>query len=196
MTTTGIIDAVVLIVLWAAALYCVRAVIATGRTPQGTMGWVVFLLAAPHFAVPAFLIFGHRRYPGYIQTRRQMRMEIAAVRDAAAPTPGAATRITAEGNALHGFALLAGVPLAPGNALTLLINGESAFAAIFAAIDAAQDYVLVQFYTIADDMIGRDLAARLSARARAGVRVHVLYDALGSRLPRRFLADLRAAGWR
>lgn len=194
MTTTGIIDATVLIVLWTAALYCVRAVIATGRTPQGTMGWVVFLLAAPHFAVPAFLIFGHRRYPGYIQTRRKMRTEIASVRDAAAPTPGAAARILAEFNALHCFSLLAGVPLAPGNAVTLLVNGDRAFAAVFAAIDAAQDYVLLQFYTIADDTLGRDLAARLMARARAGVRVHVLYDALGSGLTRRYLADLRAAG--
>ena len=178
-----------------AALLCVRAAITNGRTPQGAVGWVVFLFAAPYIAVPIFLIFGHRRYPGYISTRRALRAEIAALRDMAArhapppdpDDPGDAGRLKA-------FERLAGVPFANGNALRLLINGDTAFPEIFAALDRAERYILVQFYTINDDALGRDLADRLIARARAGVRVHVLYDAIGSRLGRAYLARLREAG--
>ncbi|MBI1220205.1 MAG: cardiolipin synthase [Rhodobacteraceae bacterium] len=172
-----------------------RSAIATGRTPQGTVGWVVFLFAAPYVAVPAFLVFGHRRYPGYVRARRALRAEIIALHGLVAPyKPARVADLAADGGRVRCFEALAGGPLAAGNAVSLLVDGEAAFAAVFAAIDGAQDYVLAQFYTIEDDAFGRAFAARLMAKARAGVRVHLLYDALGSRLPRRFLDDLADAG--
>lgn len=193
--TVNALEFAFLVVLWASAVACMRSAIATGRTPQGTVGWVVFLFAAPYVAVPAFLIFGHRRYPGYVRTRRALRAEIMAVDGLVSPyTPGPVADTPVDGGRIRCFEALAGGPLAAGNTITLLIDGDTAFAAIFAAIDAAQDYVLAQFYTIEDDALGRAFAARLMAKARAGVRVHLLYDALGSRLPRRFLEDLADAG--
>lgn len=176
------------------AVFCARAVLAHGRTPQGTVAWVVFLFAAPHLAVPAFLVFGHRRYPGYIASRRALRDELAALRQQAAAAEPGTTVADADIGRLAAFERLAGMPFATGNALRLLIDGERAFPEIFAAIDAADHYILAQFYTVEADGLGRDFADRLAARARAGVRVCLLYDAIGSRLPRRYLDDLRAAG--
>lgn len=178
-----------------AALLCIRAVLTHGRTPQGTVAWVVFLIAAPHFAVPVFLIFGHRRYPGYIATRRMLHGELVALREAAAQNaPLRPTEDAAEKDRLRAFERLAGVPLSSGNALKLLIDGTQAFPEIFAAVEAARSFVLVQFYTFNDDALGREFGERLIDRARAGVQVHLLYDAIGSRVSRRYLAELRAAG--
>ena len=62
-------------------------------------------------------------------------------------------------------------------------------------IACAEHYVLFQFYTLRDDRIGRRFREALEARARAGVRVYVLYDALGSLgLSRRYRRALADAG--
>ena len=40
-----------------------------------------------------------------------------------------------------------------GNATKLLVDGDATFSEILSVIDAAKDYVLVQFYTIRDDVL-------------------------------------------
>jgi len=76
-----------------------------------------------------------------------------------------------------------------------LKNGEEAFAAMFAAIEAAQSYVLLQIYILRDDDLGRDLKVRLMRRAGDGLPVLVLYDEIGSyALPQAFIRELREAG--
>ncbi len=179
-----------------AVLFALRAV-KTARTPQGSVGWVVFLFAAPHIAVPIYLFLGHKRYPGYITARREMHREIASLRALTAENAPRRTSVAAEdvGGRVAAFERLSGVPVSSGNAVCLLIDGQEAFTALFAAIDAAQNYVLMQFYTIADDSLGREMAQHLIARVKAGVRVLVLYDALGSNgLPHRYLQSLRSGG--
>lgn len=179
-----------------AAVFALRA-IKTARTPQGAVGWVVFLVAAPQFAVPVYLFLGHRRYPGYIAARRGMGAVIDTLRMQAAdhaPRPKEGDD-GPEQSHIEAFERLAGVPAVSGNAVRLLIDGEATFDALFAAIDHARHYILLQSYIIRGDEIGTELARRLKARARDGVRVHVLYDALGSTgLPRAYLDDLRDAG--
>jgi len=77
-----------------------------------------------------------------------------------------------------------------------LVDGEATFDAIFAGIEAARDYVLVQFFIIKEDGIGEKLKQLLLQKAKQGVRVFLLYDEIGShRLKRRtFQDELRAAG--
>jgi cardiolipin synthase len=75
---------------------------------------------------------------------------------------------------------LARSPLTDGNVAELLIDGESTFDSIFAGIDAAETYVLVQFYIVKDDDLGRQLQEKLIAAAARGVTVLFLYDEIGS----------------
>jgi cardiolipin synthase len=96
---------------------------------------------------------------------------------------------------LRAFQVLATAPMTNGNSARLLVNGEATFNAIFAAIDAAQQYVLAQFYIIHDDKVGRRFKDCLIAAARRGVAVHLLYDDVGSSsLPSRYVRELGAAG--
>ena len=64
---------------------------------------------------------------------------------------------------------------------SLLIDGPATFQAMFEAIAAARQTILLQSYAIDDSEIADRLAAALVARRAAGVQVLVLYDALGSR---------------
>ncbi len=179
-----------------AGLACIVTAVRSARTSQGAVAWVVFLFAAPQFAVPVFLIFGHRRYPGYIASRRDLRQEMIAIRDLNAKNaPRPEGLDVADRASLRAFQQMSGVPLASGNAVELLIDGPAAFPAMLAAIDAAQSYVLLELYTFLGDDLGQEFARHLKARAQAGVQVRVLYDSLGSNgISRAFLADLRAAG--
>jgi cardiolipin synthase len=66
---------------------------------------------------------------------------------------------------------------------------------LFAGIERAQSYVLVQFYILRDDEVGVELKRRLIERARAGVRCYVLYDAVGTGdISESYLEELRGAG--
>jgi cardiolipin synthase len=87
------------------------------------------------------------------------------------------------------------MPFFAGNSSRLLIDGDATFAAIFDAIESADDYVLVQFYIVEDDNLGRKLQHKLIRKAQQGVRVYFLYDAIGSNsLPGAYLLALQRAG--
>ncbi len=171
-------------------------VVFRGRTAQGTTAWALALIFLPIVALPLYLVFGERRFQGYIRARRNgvRQIDQAAasfheeLRGLAAPPDGLLQEHTA-------LSRLARLPFTWGNRPTLLIDGEATFDAIFRAIDGAADYVLVQFYIFRDDALGRRLETALCAARSRGVRVMLLYDEIGSYgLPREYLDRLRAAG--
>jgi cardiolipin synthase len=90
---------------------------------------------------------------------------------------------------------LSGMELTRGNHAELLVNGQATFDSILDGIAHAKHYVLVQFYMFHDDGLGRRMQQAMIERARAGVRVYVLYDEVGSGgLPEAYVEELRAAG--
>ena len=62
----------------------------------------------------------------------------------------------------------------------LLRDGVQAFPVMLDAIAAAQREVLLEMYWIGPDSVGERFRDALVERARAGVRVCVVYDAIGS----------------
>ncbi|HEX9611461.1 MAG TPA: phospholipase D-like domain-containing protein [Gemmatimonadales bacterium] len=69
----------------------------------------------------------------------------------------------------------------PGNALRHLPGSVAALDAMLDLIRAARRTVHFENYIIRDDGTGRRFADALAERAHAGIRVRILYDALGSR---------------
>lgn len=79
--------------------------------------------------------------------------------------------------------------------VSLLRDGLRAFPAMLDAIAAAKREVLLEMYWIGDDACGRRFLEALTSRAQAGVRVRVVYDAVGSLgLRDDFFGRLVAAG--
>lgn len=82
-----------------------------------------------------------------------------------------------------------------GNLVRPLRTGKEAFPAMLAAIASARKHVFFETYILRADRTGEEFKQALIERSRAGVRVCLLYDSLGSfGLPGAFLAELRAAG--
>lgn len=176
------------------ALGFAYSAVRNARTPQGSVGWVIFLLAVPYVAVPLFLFLGHWQFPGYVSARRSSRAVVAALASLKRGNPH--TPVREEDVALRtGFEKMAAMPIISGNSAKLLVDGDETFGAILEEIATAKSYVLVQFYIIRDDRIGIALQEALLRKASEGCRVCLLYDDIGCHdLPRKYLDDLRAGG--
>jgi cardiolipin synthase A/B len=78
------------------------------------------------------------------------------------------------------MAHLLGPPLVDGNRITSLQNGDEIFPAMLAGIRSAKATITFETFIYWSGEIGREFAAALSERSRAGVRVHLLLDWIGS----------------
>jgi cardiolipin synthase A/B len=92
--------------------------------------------------------------------------------------------------------LVAGTPLSAGNQVTILRDGPETFAAIFAAIHAAKQYLYLEYYIFEEVQYnGEQLSDLLLARASEGVHIVIIYDSVGSlSTPRAFFDRLSQAG--
>ena len=173
----------------------VHAVMST-RTSQGAIAWAVSLVTLPYVAVPAYWVFGRSKFQGYVLARRSADDRTDPIEDRIIESLDAyrvpeADRLEAT-SAAEG---LADMPVLRNNSVELLIDGDATFESILTGIEQAEEYVLVQFYIVRDDDLGRALKDRLIAKAREGLRVFFLYDEIGSHaLSARYIADLREAG--
>jgi cardiolipin synthase len=75
---------------------------------------------------------------------------------------------------------LTGAPMSSGNDVTILRNGVQIFPAMLAAIKGAKKTINLEFYIYWDGEIGRLFAEALAEKARAGVQIKVVLDAVGS----------------
>ena len=177
----------------AGALHAVHALMKT-RTSQGTIAWILSLIAFPYLAVPLYWFLGRDRFTGYVRARRAQDKRLS--KKAADFYRQLNPAITEHPNNFMSTARsLAGLPVLTGNRLDLFTDGKKTFDALFASIESAQHYVLVNYYIMKHDAIGEALQKILVEKARSGVKVLLLFDEFGSsKLPRRFLREMRDAG--
>jgi cardiolipin synthase len=90
---------------------------------------------------------------------------------------------------------ISGSPLVLGNRATLLHDGPSTYAAMFAAIRGATDHINLETYIIEDDEVGRQFADLLLEQQARGVQVNIIYDSVGTfSTPKAFFERLKAGG--
>jgi cardiolipin synthase len=87
--------------------------------------------------------------------------------------------------------------LEPGNRVDVLTNGDTFYPAMLEAIRAARETVNMEAYIFKPGVIGDQFIEALCERAKAGVRVTLIVDAIGSfGTYRKYRAPLEAAGGR
>jgi cardiolipin synthase len=90
---------------------------------------------------------------------------------------------------------LLGPPLVHGNAVETLTNGDRIFPAMLAAIRSAERSVTFETFIYWKGKVGDQFTEALSERARAGVKVHLLIDAVGSdKMDKSYVERMRKAG--
>lgn len=191
LTAVAIYTVVVQLLAIAAAI---EAILKT-RTSQGAVAWSLSLILMPTVMLPLYWIFGRRKFRGYAKARRigkagaqvpRRALQAQQVAPQLDPPLNAAQRVLGR---------IVQMPYTRNNALALLIDGEQIFAALFAAIDSAKHYILLEYYIVRDDATGCELRDKLIAKAQQGVVIYFLYDEVGSfQLGRHYINALRAGG--
>ena len=151
-----------------------RVVPILGRVGRGTLRAVVLALA--------LIGFLHLTRGTAVRHVRGVAADGAAIGVAEQEFPLMATMAT-------------GAWLAPGNRVELMQNGDGTFPRLWQDLRSAQRSITLQLYYGAPGRLADTLSEILRERAKAGVRVFVLYDAFGTvDIPKDHRDGLRAAG--
>jgi cardiolipin synthase len=90
---------------------------------------------------------------------------------------------------------LLGPGIVRGNTVRALCNGDEIFPAMLDAIRSATRTICFETFIYWSGAIGRELAAALIERARAGVKIHVVLDWVGSgKMNQSLIEEMKQAG--
>ncbi len=199
------------LILTALDAYCIIRAITKGHGVNGTLAWVLAILAIPPFGAVAYLLLANPRIK---RTTRRKRAQAARVKPAIRNHPGhdrnpeavdaavdavaaseGADRASAEWPLFKLATRLTGLPPTTGNEVELLAEDATAFDRMESAMNDAQKSIWAEYYIIRRDETGARFLDILCDRAKAGVEVRLIYDSVGSfSIDTNRLSRIRAAG--
>jgi cardiolipin synthase len=168
-------------------------VLLSKKDATATVAWCLLVLFVPLLGALLFWGFGYN----YLLHRiRHQRGEQAAHRKQHLQSDGPPTQADRGEYDLGELAVRVNAyPMRRGNALAVYHDTELAFLALLDAVATARQYVHLQFFIFRSDAAGGRLLDLLTHKAKEGVEVRLLYDAMGSlHLKSRSLRPLLEAG--
>lgn len=174
--------------VWAAYLLLLGGwIVLQKREPVATLSWLLGLALLPYLGFLVYHVFGPQKI-------RRQRLRRARSRDALPHAPPEGDHADAAELARLGKATT-GLRAVTASDVRLLVDGAAKYEALLADVRAARHHVHLEYYIYEPDRSGTALRDALVERARAGVRVRLLLDAVGSaKARRRFFAPLLEAG--
>jgi cardiolipin synthase len=182
---------VVVVIIW---------VLMTKKDSTAAVAWCLVVLLMPFLGALLFWVFG---YTHVSRPLRRKRRHAASYRRQHPPRTQQATRSgeeEAEADApVDQLGRLArrvrAFPVSEGNAVTLYHDTNRAFDNLLSAVREAQHHIHLEFYIFRADGTGERLIGQLTEKAKAGVEVRLLFDAMGCvRTSHRLFRPLLEAG--
>lgn len=156
------------------------------RDPAATLSWLFGLALLPYLGLLIYQVFGPQKIRRNRLRRSRSRVSMRNARVDA--EQGEAAELVRLGQATTGL------PATSSAEVDLLVDGAAKYGALLADIAHAEHHVHLEYYIYEPDHTGATLRDALVERARAGVRVRLLLDFVGSKASRRFFAPLIEAG--
>lgn len=156
------------------------------REPVATLSWLLGLALLPYLGFLIYHVFGPQKIRRNRLRRTHSRSAMTSAQIDA--EQGEAAELVRLGQATTGL------PATSSAEVDLLIDGAAKYTALLADIASAHHHVHLEYYIYEPDTTGAALRDALVERARAGVRVRLLLDFVGSKASRRFFAPLIEAG--
>ncbi len=185
----------ILTVLYALTVLAVIVVIlGENRNPVKSMAWVLVLLLLPVLGLVIYLVFGRSLKGMGLISRSDLR-ELRRMSDIS-EGKGLADDLSVESQQIVSLVNKLVVPhMFVGNDIDVFTTGKDKLDSLMRDIEAATDYIHVQYFIIENDETGGPLLELLMRKAREGVQVRVLYDYVGSfYFKPKLLRQMRAAG--
>ncbi len=174
------------------------------RKPQTTFAWLFLFIVLPVGGVILYIFFG-RNWKAFAKQRKLTMQAIGKdlMRNLSPEFPRQAEvidRLAHERTASYRTRLLelatrnSGSGIAGYNQVKILQDAHEKYPRLLEDLRGAQCSIHLQYYIWTEDEFTLQVKKVLMERARAGVKVHCLYDASNKGLSKQYLADLRAAG--
>lgn len=150
------------------------------KEPTSALAWCLLVLFVPVFGAILFVLLGYQSVDRPLQRKKRHRRAYRGARGEPQSAYDANLDATWEGMGRLADRLDA-YPLTSGNQVTLYHAGVPFFDELFAAVAAAKKHIHIEIYIFEYDAIGRKFLDLLTQKARDGVQVRLLYDAVGTR---------------
>ncbi len=188
-----ILSTIFLVVYTLTIIGVVLVIITDNRNPLKTLPWILVLVLAPGAGLVIYFFFGQNLSKRRIISRRtRKRITTRLEENDAAGGTGIPPQRLPLARLLSQTALA--VPLY-GSRLTPYVDGKTKMDALLEAIAGARHHIHIQYYIFSDDETGRRLRDALTAKAREGVEVRILYDDVGcTGVKKAFFEGMRADG--
>ncbi len=162
----------------------------TRHNTAASVSWIWAVIALPWISVPLYWFVGGRRVKGFAPQWSKAPRSSDFYRQL---TP----KKTKEERFKQIFSSFGDVYQPNQGQAELLVDGKKTFEEIFLAISQAKSFIVVQYYILRSDSIGRALKEHLIRKANEGVKVYLLIDKLGSfGLKEEFFFALKDSGVR
>ena len=186
--TSFIFDVKILYVLVGVTLLsfgCVLFVIASNKTTDSKISWIVLVAFIPIIGITTYLIFGraYKQNPKVQAYYEQLLGEIndKYSKDSHHIIANLAQKDGAFGEMLKWNYLTQRVPaFADTGENEIFTSGCTFFNKLIEDIQAAEKYILLSFYIIANGELLSVLEGILVAKAKKGVKIYIIYDHAGS----------------
>jgi cardiolipin synthase len=174
------------------------------RRPQATLAWMLVFIFAPGIGLVAYLLFGRSR-KAFSKQSELLRQDLegramALVAPYLERQDVEIARQEAKGSSHVKMMMLvrrnSQSALTRRNQVQIQQDAVTFYPSLMADMRAARHSIHLQYFIWAADAYTERFKDILAHKARAGVQVRLLYDALGSRqhLNRRYLKEMQAAG--
>ncbi len=172
------------------------------RDPSSTVAWIMVLFLFPVVGIFLYLYIGrnHRKQRTFIKKRKEDYVILNHLLSEQLCFTNYGELFKKSFNDTRGKIiplLLRNTqsPVTTNNKIKVLQNGEATFSEMLAAINNAKEHIHMEYFIIKDSHIGRKFQQALIKKAKEGLEVRLIYDAVGSfRLKENFLKPLRDAG--
>lgn len=169
-----------------AAVYAITVVsviivvLSENRSPVKTLAWVTVLLLLPAFGLVLYAFFGRsikntrmisRRNLRRLRQREKPHKRVKTDRLKLSPDSKRLIRLTST---------LGGSACYTESHAKIYTHGSDKINDLIRDLASAEKYINIQYYIIENDQTGRRLKDVLIDRARAGVKVRLIYDNVGS----------------
>jgi cardiolipin synthase len=176
-------------------IICAAMAILRSRTPQGATAWVMSLLSFPFISVPLYILIGRNKFEGYNTKRRILDYEVQKEFENLKTISSDYLSCKDE---IKIISRLVSPNNQPGftrkNRIKLLINHDQAFPEMLKALEEAREYIIFQYYVVRGDSTGMKFFDLLIRKAKEGVKVTFMNDAIGVMVPSHIMNDLIEAG--
>lgn len=175
---SNVVVAFFYLVYFAVVLTTIFVVVLDNRNPVKTMAWILVLFFLPVIGLLFYLFFGRSTRKEQLITKKgyarlsKRPMAEYQLQESLAENAGK-QRVMSFFKHVN-FALAF-----EGNRVEFYTNGYSMMQSLIREIASARHHVHLEYYIFEDDAVGRLLRDVLVDRARAGVKVRVLYDDVG-----------------